>query len=343
MNIANNIITVLRAMLLSGMIMMSLATGAVAQDVHYSQYFNVPLSVNPALTGKIDGTFRVGADYRNQWHGLVDGRNTYSTPSFYGDVPLRFKSKDILGVGISIVSDKSSGGRLSALSGMLSTAYHQGLGSKKNHYLSLGIQLGFSQRKLDLANIKLGDQIELQNESVTLGSADYNNLKGSASGFDMNFGVHWSSKFSERVSLNAGYAAFHVTQPGISLYIDEANLPVRHVVTMGADFGLSDHFRLIPFFLYMAEAKAKETFEGLAAGIPFNANAGMYLGAYLRTHDAFVPYLGFDIKGLKLGVSYDVTTSSLEKTGGGIEISLTYTGKYVAVPYVVALLYCPRF
>src|SRR5688572_1862082 len=94
-----------------------------AQDIHFSQYFNVPLSVNPALTGKMDGTFRVGMDYRNQWAG-IGSRKPFSTPSFYGDVPIRFKSKNVLGIGLNIISDRSSGGLLSTTSGTVSTAYH---------------------------------------------------------------------------------------------------------------------------------------------------------------------------------------------------------------------------
>jgi len=313
-----------------------------AQDIHFSQYFNTPLSLNPALTGKVDGTFRLGIDYRNQWFG-IGSRKPYSTPAFYGDVPVRFKSKDILGIGLNIVKDKSSGGKLSMFSAVISSAFHKAMGKSKNHFFSFGLQLGFLQKKLDLGNITLRDQIDLQNDA-TLGSADFNSLKGSDGGFEFNLGFDWSSEFSEHVIIHAGYAAFHITSPDISLYgISDENLPVRHAFNFGADFGISEHFRLHPFFVHLTQAKSKETFTGLSLGIPFNDDNGMYLGSYFRVNDAVVPYLGFDIKGFKLGVSYDMTTSSLEKTSGGVEISLTYTGRYLPVPDVVPTLYCPRF
>lgn len=314
-----------------------------AQDIHYSQYFNAPLSLNPALTGKVDGTFRVGVSYRNQWMGLVEGRSSYSTPSFFGDVPIRFKSKDILGAGISIISDKTSGGKLSSFSGMIATAYHQAMGKTKNHFFSLGIQFGLLQRRLDLANIRLGDQIDPQHESFVNSATELNNLKGKDSGFDMHFGFDWSSKFSERASMHAGYAAFHITQPSVSFHAGEETLPVRHALKFGGDFGLAKHFRLEPFFLYIKQAKSKETCLGLSAGIPFSDAAGMHLGAHFRIQDAVVPYVGFDIKGFRIGASYDITTSALEKTGGSIEISLMYIGRYVPVPDVVPSLYSPRF
>ncbi|HNA97235.1 MAG TPA: type IX secretion system membrane protein PorP/SprF, partial [Chitinophagaceae bacterium] len=38
-----------------------------AQDPNFSQFFASPLTLNPALTGKFDGTFRVAGNFRNQW------------------------------------------------------------------------------------------------------------------------------------------------------------------------------------------------------------------------------------------------------------------------------------
>ncbi|HXH20207.1 MAG TPA: PorP/SprF family type IX secretion system membrane protein [Chitinophagales bacterium] len=313
-------------------------TPVKAQDIHFSQYFHVPLSLNPALTGKLDGTFRVGIDYRNQWFG-IGARNPYSTPSFFGDVPVRFKSKDILGIGLSIISDKSSGGRLSTFTGLVSAAYHKALGNK-NHFLSLGIQFGYSQKKLDLADIKLGDQIFLQDEIIGVSS---DNLKGSDGGFDLNAGFDWSSKFSENVFLHAGYAVFHVTQPGISFHADAQRLPMRHSASFEADFKMAEHFKLLPFFHYMTQAKSEEIYTGLSMGFPFSSEAGINVGAYYRMSDAVVPYFGFNIKGFKIGFSYDITTSPLKKTSGSIELSVTYTGRYVPVPDVTPSLYCPRF
>ena len=318
-----------------------IAFSSSAQDTHYSQYFNVPLSLNPALTGKVDGTFRVGLDYRNQWFGLTNDGSTYSTPSFFGDVPIRFKNKDILGLGLNIVNDRSSGGRLSNFSGVISLAYHKALGKTNNHFLSFGLQGGLLQKKLDLANIRLADQIFLQNENITATSRD--NLQGSDGGFDMNAGFHWSSKFSEKVSLNAGYAAMHFLQPEISFALSNDKLPLRHVAHLGADFSFSKHFGLLPFFTHMTQAKATENYFGLAMDFGFTHDVSMQLGAYYRMEDAVVPYLGLDIKGLKLGVSYDFTASDLQNTSGGIEISIAYIGKYVAVPDVKPSLYCPRF
>ena len=44
-----------------------------AQDRHFSQFFNSPIQLNPALAGVIDGTYRVNLNYRDQWNKLTNG------------------------------------------------------------------------------------------------------------------------------------------------------------------------------------------------------------------------------------------------------------------------------
>ena len=40
---------------------------STAQDPNFSQFFASPLTLNPALTGKFDGVYRVAGNYRDQW------------------------------------------------------------------------------------------------------------------------------------------------------------------------------------------------------------------------------------------------------------------------------------
>ena len=42
-----------------------LAGSALAQDVHFTQYFTSPLTLNPALTGLVPDDLRLAANYRH--------------------------------------------------------------------------------------------------------------------------------------------------------------------------------------------------------------------------------------------------------------------------------------
>src|SRR3954451_6192603 len=83
------------------------------QDLHFSQYFNSPLIVNPANTGFIpDGDYRAGINYRNQWANIG---NPYKTFSVFGDGQFfadRFENGWI-GIGGALMRDVAGSGNLS--------------------------------------------------------------------------------------------------------------------------------------------------------------------------------------------------------------------------------------
>ena len=169
----------------------------LAQDIHFSQFYNSPLTLNPALTGKVNGTYRVAAIYRNQWFGKVNGRTSFSTPSASFDMPIRLK-KDVIGVGAVFFSDRSAGGLLKNNTVMASVAYHKALGASNNHSLSLGVQGGYTQKQLDFANIRFASQydFELNHNPAQISGETLDNSRGM---FDMQVGLVYTGKFSEKV------------------------------------------------------------------------------------------------------------------------------------------------
>src|ERR1700712_4128378 len=100
-----------------------------AQDLHFSQYFNAPLLVNPANTGfNPDFDYRLGGNYRNQWTTVSN--NPYKTMSVWADAQL-FNNKfenSWVGIGGAFLQDVAGSGNLKSTKGFASIAYHQLLG-----------------------------------------------------------------------------------------------------------------------------------------------------------------------------------------------------------------------
>ena len=63
-------------------LLLSLSLLVNAQDPHFSQFFSSPLTLNPAFTGKFDGTLSVAGNYRNQWPAF---NNVYTTSTLSVD------------------------------------------------------------------------------------------------------------------------------------------------------------------------------------------------------------------------------------------------------------------
>ncbi|MEK7225921.1 MAG: type IX secretion system membrane protein PorP/SprF, partial [Bacteroidota bacterium] len=67
--------------LIAGVALLSEST---AQDPNFSQFFASPLTLNPALTGKFDGLFRVAGNYRNQWPTIPNAYQTKTVSVDFG-------------------------------------------------------------------------------------------------------------------------------------------------------------------------------------------------------------------------------------------------------------------
>src|ERR1700710_138870 len=104
----------------------SLALSALhgfGQDLHFSQWFNSPLTTNPANTGFIpDADYRIGANYRNQWSAIMS--EPYRTMSIWGDAQLlRNKIQNgWLGLGGVILRDEAGSGNLTSTQAYASVA-----------------------------------------------------------------------------------------------------------------------------------------------------------------------------------------------------------------------------
>ncbi len=49
-----------------------------AQDLHFSQFYHLPLQSNPAATGIFKGDWRVAGIYRNQWASVPVDYRTFA-------------------------------------------------------------------------------------------------------------------------------------------------------------------------------------------------------------------------------------------------------------------------
>jgi type IX secretion system PorP/SprF family membrane protein len=86
-----------------------------AQDPQFSQFFASPLTLNPALTGKFNGTIRVAGNYRNQWPQINNAFVT-STLSVDGNIlPNKISAGEAWGVGIMAMNDRTANGILTSI------------------------------------------------------------------------------------------------------------------------------------------------------------------------------------------------------------------------------------
>ncbi len=333
---------------LSFLLCLSFSVGLFAQDVHFSQFWASPLTLNPALTGLTPCTYRAAINYRNQWASVV-GPSAFQTYGVSMDGGL-FKGRfngSMLGVGGHFYNDRAGDGILQNLTAQASLAYHQALGSDR-HYISVGFQGGMVQKSLDPGRFIFEDMID--ENGIIPGAVTADILsRNSFINFDVNAGLHWLSNFTDGFTMYAGAALFHIGEPTESFLGSGDNIINRRYVGHGGfKIGIQDKVVLLPSVLYMmqAEGSNEELLMGSSIGFAIGEESMFYLGGYYRNEDAFIASFGFDFKSVQFGMSYDVNVNDLSVVSGnkgGFEISLLYFGCAQGVSKPKRVVDCPRF
>lgn len=315
------------------MILVCCLTGAVsasAQDLHFSQFYNSPLSTNPANTGFIpDGNYRVGLNYRNQWASIPV---PYKTMSLFGDFQL-FRDQlnyGWVGVGGLLLRDVAGTGNLTSTKAYGSIAYHQLMG--QSSLLSAGFNVGYANKRVDLNKLTFGTQWNGQFFDSQMVSGEP--INNSAIGyFDMQVGMNYAFFPNDLVYVNGGFSVHHVNKPRETFYSGNNQIEPRYIGFLNASLKMSDYIILNPGAYYAQQAGSSELmFGGYAAyNLSGDGDKQVFGGLYYRVKDAFPFVVGYQMSNVRLMFNYDVTSSNLAVANsrqGAYELSIIYTGVY---------------
>ncbi len=304
-----------------------------AQDLHFSQFFNSPLTTNPANTGFIpDADYRLGAQYRNQWSAVMTV--PYKTTSIFGDAQL-FRDKlenGWLGIGGVLLSDIAGSGSLKSTKVYGSLAYHQMLGNSS--LLSAGFNVGWANKRIDQSKLKFPDQFDgkfFDNPITAVGLTNTN-----VGYMDVQAGMNYAYFPQENIYINAGYSIHHVNRPKETFFNDNTNagrIPMRHIGFINAILKVNDRVIINPNAYFTTQAQAKELVFGLNGNYNLSefGEKQLVAGLYYRLGDAIAPMIGFELNNVKFTFSYDATVSSLNKFNnyrGASEFSIIKKGFY---------------
>ena len=306
-------------------ILSMLTTIAVAQiDPHFTQYYMYPLWLNPALTGAVDGNYRVSVIQRQQWASIA---TPFTTTALSADITT---NKNI-NFGVNILQQNAGDVGYKYSTGNFSISY-SGIrfGREGDKVIAFGMQGGILGRSINLSDAQVNDQYiggvyipgSATNESI---------VKPSTSAFDMSAGVfYYDADPDKKVNLFAGFSAGHLTQPSDPFLSSNngAKLPVRYTTHAGANIFLSEKAQLVPNVLFMRQGNTSEVMLGGYLQMEVNEITDFTAGVNYRINDAISPYLGLKFSSFTFGASYDINSSQLGKLVNGasaFDLSLMYT------------------
>ena len=269
-------------------------------DVSFSHYWAMEPSFNPAAVGK-ESKLNIAAAYALQMAGFEHNPNTMYAAA---DMPF-YALKSYHGAGVQFMNDNI--GLFSHKRLALQYAYQpQVLGGK----LSLGVQLCMLSETFDGSKLELADSNDPAFTSSSI----------NGTGFDISAGIYY-----KRRNWYAGVSALHLNSPRVNLgEKNELNVSATYYLTGGYNIRLKNPFLSIhTSVLGRTDGVA---YRGDISGrlIYTHEKRVMYAGLSYSPTNSVTIQLGGNIRGIRVGYSYEVYTSAISIGNGSHELFVGY-------------------
>ena len=317
--------------------MMFVSCSGIAQDIHFSQFDETPLLLNPAAAG-VPHEFRAIANYKSQWQSV---NAPFKTIAVSSDGRLFKNKKNHLGIGLNFFSDKAGDGQIKtnqinlSLSGIIQL--------NPNNLLSAGLMAGYVQKTMNNSAYSWSNQYDgLSYESSRptgelnlIPNFSYTDL---AAGLQYSYGsgeMYMTANTAKRV--NIGVSFFHPHQPANTFTGDGTKLYMKMVFHGDGAIGLKNtNLVLKPSYIVFVQGPTKEITPGLSCQYILQGSSkytgvkkftAISIGGYYRAMDAAIAVVKIEYNSCAIGFSYDINLSKLKtvsNTRGGFEVSLRY-------------------
>jgi type IX secretion system PorP/SprF family membrane protein len=323
-----------------------LSTTSSAQDLHFSQFYDAPLLLNPALCGSFKDGIQGELNYRNQWNSVAgNGGITSTTASAELHNIEGNWENGYLAPGLTFYSDKSGPASIGTTEGAITIASGVYLGPTS--CLSAGIQAGYAQYSVNQGSYQWGNQFVNGNydPGAPSGVASF---KSATSYADYSAGLSYSygsipevrATEENQFKANFGLAIFHVNEPTIAYLVQTSSgskLYMRYVAHGTITYRVPDtEVSLIPAVVFNLQGPASEldlgfkmryTLQQKTRFSQFNTDCNLDIGAYYRLNDAVIILAGLQYGNYSFGLSYDLNVSQFVNATdgkGAFELTLKY-------------------
>ncbi|MCF8370796.1 MAG: PorP/SprF family type IX secretion system membrane protein [Bacteroidales bacterium] len=297
---------------------------ALSQDIHFSQFYAAPITINPALAGYFSNDFRFGFNYKSQW---ISFTTPYETQLVSFDFKLKpnKRSPNWFGIGGTMFMDEAGTGTLRNSQTSLNIAYHKLLDKRKKIRISVGMNGSFGQKSINYNMLTFGNQWNGEQFYPFISSGE-NNTVNSFSFFDVATGMIISAKLKHISNLYVGFSLYHLARPNDSFYSESNRKAIKTTINSGANIKIRSNIFLEPAAYLTRQKNAHEMVIGTNF-LFYARNTAFLVGGWFRSTGDFIPLVGFDFFNLRVMTSYDVNISKLYPATngkGGVEVSLVY-------------------
>ena len=296
-----------------------------AQDLIFSQYYNAPIHINPAFAGTVAYP-HFTTNYRMQWPSLNSVYKTYAVT--YDQYFKKMNS----GLGFIAISDDQGDGTLKTTK--LAGIYSYKIRFNQDWQIKFGIEAGINQSRLNWDKLIFLDQIDavsgpFDTAGIPYPSKEVRPESLSNSFLDVSMGLLlYNPLYYVGISLdhvNGPYAGFTQSETDAS----SESLPVLLTLHGGLQIVLEEDNKgkpttfISPNIVYARQSSFNQV--NLGAYIQVREIfGGVWIRHTLKNIDSYIFSFGLNLNNIKIGYSFDLTSSKLGlSTGGSHEVGIS--------------------
>lgn len=315
----------------------------IGQDLHFSQFYNAPLTTNPANTGLFNGDLRAYTMYRMQWPTVA---TPYKTITLGVDAPIfrqRMQDDDFFAIGLNINNDAQGDINYTTNSFNALGSFTKYLGGRQtDNDITIGYEVGYSMITANTSKLTWDSDYDPVTATYNPNGAWNESYGGGGKGYmDMSTGLVWNLTTARLFRSALGFSYHHFLAPNISIASGNDRLYPKLGVQWNAAFKPSNGgFMVLPSVMAAHQGSTLLINGGLnfkyvlgeaSRYTSYHNYKAIYVGAFYRLRDAAYVTFRFDYGNFSFSFAYDVNMSKLapaSKTVGGFEFMLQYRGAF---------------
>lgn len=325
-----------------------------AQDIHFTQFYQSPFNVNPALCGSFDGDYRFTAIQRTQWRSVTIPYNTLGFSVDARELLTKINTSEKQNIpfrkthfGFSYYGDKAGDSKYKSdiFNLVIAQDIFTGNGSGR---ITPGISIGLTHMKIDYTGLNYDTQWTgfVYDPGISSGEQF---ARSSRAYMNINAGINYFQKISTVATLETGISLFNLSNPKQSFFDDGyVKLDLRSNFYLRYRHKFNTAWALEPMMLWMRQGTYNELSLGGIAHYAMSNTAwnkfSLYAGILGRAKDAGNIIAGVVYNEWNVGLSYDINTSNLKPASngrGGFEISVVYI--IPTKKKINAIKFCPDY
>ena len=305
-----------------------------AQDIHFSQFYGMPVLRNPGLTGLFLGDLRGTVAYRSQWTSInAPYRTMAAGVEFNVPVPQNADRWLTESLGLQVTHDVAGDSKMSKTQVMPVLNFHMPFNKETNSMLSVGFMGGLVLHSFKRSDLVFDDQFV---NGTVIGSSSHKFDYTGRTYFNGGIGVVYNYGGYEQGDARyyVGGSVVNLTpNKNVKYFLDSIDMSrnVKFGFNAGGTVPTGDDTRLNFYADYFRQSGNNLLQMGAFVAYEFpQVELGLAGGVVYRWADAIVPVVNLEYKNLLIGLSYDANANNRLVIAGRaknvFELLLSYKG-----------------